>query len=116
MSQRLDPSVFKQFVADIPIEPPEVTPFRRGDADGNGVANLTDAVRLLGHLFSGGPAPGCPDAADVDDDGTLSLTDAVFTLNWLFRPGTDAPLPPGPTTCGADPNADDLDSCQYDGC
>jgi hypothetical protein len=71
--------------------------FIRGDSDGTGFVDITDAVYVLRHLFQGGPAPGCQDAADVDDDGGLVLTDAVYLLVHLFQGGPPPPPPyPGP--------------------
>lgn len=91
--------------------------FRRGDADGSGVTNLTDAIFILAHLFQGGPAPDCPDAADVDDDGAVSLTDPIFLLDSLFKGGSEPPSP-GITECGVDPDTspDDLGPCTYTAC
>jgi hypothetical protein len=85
--------------------------FLRGEADGNCIINLTDAIFILNHLFSGGTAPACPDAADTDDSGLLDLADGVYLLNHLFQ-GGPAPKPPGLETPGADPTDDDLDPCQ----
>ena len=78
--------------------------FRRGDADLNGVVELTDVVNLLGFLFLGAPRTlDCMDAADADDTGVVELTDAIFSLGWLFL-GDPKSLPdPGPFTCGVDP-------------
>jgi PKD repeat protein len=88
--------------------------FVRGDADSDGTINLTDAVRVLNFLFTGGAPPACADAADADDSGTLSITDAIRILGWLFS-GGPAPMPPSPSTanyvmadCGGDPTADPL--------
>jgi hypothetical protein len=89
--------------------------FRRGDADPNGVVELTDAVAILGYLFLAGTLS-CPDAADVDDTGVIELTDVVYLLNWLFLAGADIPAP-GPSACGPDPTADDtLSACISSGC
>jgi hypothetical protein len=84
--------------------------FRRGDADGNGRANVSDAVVLLVRLFRGGAPLGCPDAADADDDGALTLSDAIWILSYLFSRGVP-PGPPGPQECGADPSPDFLPPC-----
>lgn len=75
--------------------------FVRGDANGDGVVDLSDPVRTLLHLF-GGVAVDCEDAADADDDEGVSLTDAVYLLEFLFRGGS-APLAPFP---GADVDPD----------
>ena len=95
--------------------PPPPGQFKRGDADGIGVINLTDGVFLLNFLFLGGPPPPCMDAADVNDDGQLNITTGVFVFNWLFLGG---PLPPapGPAACGSDPTADDLGCAEYNNC
>ena len=83
--------------------------FRRGDADGNGRENVTDAVKILRYLFGREAGPFCDDAVDVDDNGTVNLTDAVFLLGYLLRP--DSPVPPGPlSSCGTDKTPDSL-SC-----
>ena len=91
-------------------------PFRRGDATADGDLNLTDAVRTLNHLFLGGPAPDCEDAADANDSGDLNLTDAVFTLNHLFGGGAPPPDPGFDNSCGPDPTDDELASCDYRSC
>jgi hypothetical protein len=97
-------------------EPPPAR-FVRGDVDSDGAVDLTDAVRILDHLFLGGPAPECLDAADTDDDAELSLTDPIVVLSWLFL-GGPAPEPPSPTAgsypggdCGTDPTASDGLDC-----
>ncbi len=56
----------------------------RGDADGNGQIQLTDAVRILNVLFLGTGTIPCFDTADADNNGELQLTDAVRILNVLF--------------------------------
>ena len=89
--------------------------FRRAESTGDGVLDLTDPVFTLNYLFSGGPAPGCPDAADANGDEELNITDAVFTLGFLFL-GTQEPPSPGPFACGPDAGADDLGECSYGAC
>ncbi|MBI4603814.1 MAG: PKD domain-containing protein [Planctomycetes bacterium] len=91
--------------------------FHRGDADSNGVLQLTDAIRILGFLFLGGIAPTCMDAGDADDNGTLQLTDAIRILGFLFLGGVP-PSPPGPPpeACGEDPPGGALGCVEYTGC
>ena len=96
--------------------PPPV--FHRGDTDGSGTLELTDAIRVLGFLFLGDEAPSCLEAADTDDSGALELTDAVLVLTYLFTGGL-APPPPGPPPgpCGPDPAGSPALSCaEYPGC
>lgn len=84
--------------------------FRRGDTDGNGSLEITDAVALLGYLFLGGAEPRCPDASDADDNGAREITDAVVILGYLFLGGTE-PAAPGPRVCGGDSTDDELGPC-----
>ncbi len=80
--------------------------FIRGDANGDGGVNITDAIYALQFLFSGGPKPPILDAADANDDGRVNLTDAVYVLNFLFQ-GGPPPAPPFPDR-GGDPTLDGL--------
>ena len=88
---------------------------RRGDANSDGVVDVSDSVFLLAYLFLGGKSPTCADAADSDDSGTLSLTDAVFVTSFLFL-GSGPPPAPGPSSCGADPTPDLLSCDEYPRC
>ncbi len=109
---------------DVLVEPGGVSPdlampcilFVRGDSDLDGEVRTSDAIFVLGYLFSGSTvAPSCLDSADTNDNGVLSVGDAVTVLTWLYLGG--APLPP-PTPagasgypdgdCGPDPTDDDL--------
>lgn len=80
--------------------------FLRGDADNNGKLDMTDAIFILRHLYQGGEAPLCEDAADADDTGVIALTDAVRILSFLFR-GGPPPLFPFPEK-GVDQSEDEL--------
>lgn len=106
-----------QDIAVILLEntPPAADVFRRGDTDGNGKVELSDAVRSLAFLFQGGPAPACDDAADSNDDGQHDIGDGINTLNALFL-GTGEIPAPGPAACGVDPTTDSLSCGAYDSC
>jgi PKD repeat protein len=93
-----------------------VPQFRRGDADGSGKLDLTDAISTLQFLYMGYTAPACKDAADTDDSGKLDLTDAISSLQFQFMGGTP-PADPGPANCGPDPTAgDEYKECNYPSC
>jgi len=80
--------------------------FVRGETNDDGRVNLSDAVMILGVLFSAAPAPGCRDRLDGNDDGRLNLADAVYLLGYLFSGGPSPPPPfPGP---GEDPTEDEI--------
>ncbi|HAK94749.1 MAG TPA: hypothetical protein DCM87_07025 [Planctomycetes bacterium] len=66
---------------------------RRGDANGNNLLTIADAVTLLDHLFRGGAAPYCRALADASGDDKLTIGDAVYLLAYLFNRGP-APEPP----------------------
>jgi hypothetical protein len=74
--------------------------FIRGDANGDTVIDLSDAVRVLLHLFSGVPVD-CEDALDVDDNELLDITDSIRILHYVFQSGA-APAAPFPAA-GTDP-------------
>ncbi len=88
--------------------------FQRGDANSNGRVDLTDAVMILGFLFSGSEAPPCLKSADVDDDGAVGLTDPLGVLNFLFLNGRPPAAPFG--ACGSDPTPDELDCAGFAPC
>ncbi len=67
------------------VVPPE---FMRGDANGDEVIDLADAVFLLNYLFKHGMVPDPYDAGDANSDGQIDLADVVFILNYLFKGGT----------------------------
>lgn len=81
--------------------------FRRGDANQDGVTDLSDALFiLLAGFVSSSPQPDCLDAADADDSGEFEpLVDALAILQSLFDPGA-APLPQPTGTCGPDTDFD----------
>ncbi len=79
--------------------------FIRGDANGDGMVELSDALRILFIEFVG-MASDCLDAADADDNRIVEVADAIHVLSYLFRSG-EPPDPPFPIA-GDDPTADDL--------
>jgi hypothetical protein len=80
--------------------------FRRGDVDGNGLLDVTDAVASLSFQFLGTFAPPCMDALDFDDNGRIELTDPIGNLTYQFGGGGEPPAP-GVETCGPDPTPDE---------
>lgn len=82
-------------------EPPEVDtldvaisvtepPYVCGDADGNNVVNISDAVTLIGYIFGSGIAPDPIEAGDGDCNGLVNVSDAVYLIGYIFGGG------PGP--------------------
>ena len=71
--------------------------------------HLSDAVRVLAHVFRGGAAGYCADAMDSDDDGAVTISDPVRILNALFQAGS--PL----EERGYDRTPDALSCTSYEG-
>ena len=67
------------------------TSFTRGDANGDGIIDLGDAVCILNYLFKGDDPPDPLEAGDANCDGIVDLADVVYLLNYLFKGGD----PPG---------------------
>jgi hypothetical protein len=66
--------------------------FIAGDANADGVINVTDVVYLINYKFlvPPGPSPIPWEAGDVDGNGVIDVTDVVYLINFLFL------VPPGP--------------------
>ncbi len=88
---------------------PRPVAFLRGDVETNGTINLTDAIAILEHLFSGTVEIECLDAADANDDGSVNIADALRLLLFLFLDSAP-PEPPFPLP-GFDPTPDALVGC-----
>jgi hypothetical protein len=86
---------------------PEITTFVRGDSNGEGLVDLSDAAHALTYLFLGGERPACYDAADATDDGVVDIADPILVLTSLFL-GTGTTIPPPYPQRGEDPTPDGL--------
>jgi hypothetical protein len=93
------------FLVTLPRDPTAPPRFIRGDANGDGPIDLSDAISTLLFLFAGG-AVACADAADANDDGALDISDPIDVLFYLFA-GGGQPAAPFPDP-GIDPTADGL--------
>jgi len=63
-----------------------------GDANGDGVVNISDVVFLINDLFvPGSPAPNPLLAGDTNCDGVVNISDVVYLINYLFIPGSPSP-------------------------
>lgn len=71
-----------------------VAVYALGDVDASGALTLSDAIRLINHLFRGAPAPAC-DNGDVNCDNQLTTADVIRLIQHMFKSG-----PPLPESCG----------------
>ena len=95
------------------LEPHDAS-FVRGDANDDGVVNLSDPIRILSMLFQGGGNLYCEDSADANDDGEINLTDPILILRTLFDGnvgGISAPYP----YRGFDPTSDEMHCKDFEG-
>lgn len=75
--------------------PPSGGPFVRGDANANGVVDISDPIAILGKLYLGEEKPSlCLGAScDGNDDDDVDIADPIYLLNWLFMGGSPPPAP-----------------------
>ncbi|MFH2056287.1 MAG: M1 family aminopeptidase, partial [bacterium] len=60
-----------------------------GDANGDDIVNITDAVYLIDYIFNGGPPPNPYWTGDVNCDSAVNITDAVFIIQYIFNGGPE---------------------------
>ena len=58
-----------------------------GDADGDGVVDISDVVYLIHYLFVKGPEPIPMEAGDVNCNGVVNIADVIYLLNYVFIGG-----------------------------
>lgn len=90
-----------------------VTPFLRGDADGDGRILINDAILTLLNRFEGSPV-NCVEALDFNDDSAVDAADGISLLMYLYGGGV-APSGPFPI-CGFDSNGTPTLSCEATSC
>ncbi len=64
-----------------------------GDANNDGILNISDAVYVINYVFipeSPTPNPIC--TADVNGDGVINVSDAVYLINYVLVPGAPTPV------------------------
>jgi len=74
-------------------DPSEIMLVARGDANGDGMANVGDAVFLISYIFKGGPAPVPLAAGDANCDGQTNVGDAVYLIAYIFKGGPEPGCP-----------------------
>jgi len=68
--------------------------FLRGDANFDGVINISDGQRIVDFLFLGTCCPWwCFEGLNVNADEFIDLSDAVYLFSFLFGGGPDIPPP-----------------------
>lgn len=58
-----------------------------GDADLDGITNVSDCVYIIYTIFGGGPGFPCEPQADADGSGIANISDVVYLLAFIFAGG-----------------------------
>lgn len=83
---------------------------RAGDANGDGVVDVSDGLFLGRRVFGGGAAPACDAAVDLVADGVVDALDGVSVFRHLYA--GSFPLPPlGEGACSAPRSPTPPDTC-----
>jgi subtilisin family serine protease len=59
-----------------------------GDANGDEVVDMADAIYLLNYLYKNGSAPEPLASGDANADCVIDLEDAIYLLNYLYQAGS----------------------------
>lgn len=57
----------------------------RGDANNDGILDVSDAVFILSYLFIGGSSSECLEYGDLNGDNTIDISDSIYLLEYLFK-------------------------------
>ena len=63
----------------------EKVDFQRGDVNGDGHVNITDAIKLINYLANGNSDGINLNAADCNEDSSINITDAIVLINFLLN-------------------------------
>ncbi|MFH2057017.1 MAG: S8 family serine peptidase [bacterium] len=63
-------------------------PFIAGDANGDGIVNITDVTFIIQYIFNNGMAPDPYESGDADGSGEVNITDAVYLIAYIFGGGS----------------------------
>jgi hypothetical protein len=74
--------------------PPAGSPrFRRGDVNGDGIFDVSDAISSVLCQFRSIGCPSCDDILDANNDGAVDVSDSVYLIAWRFGNGSPPPAP-----------------------
>jgi len=70
-----------------------IRPYVCGDANGDSLVNVGDAVFVINFVFKDGPWPDPTESGYANGDEDLNVGDAVYLINYVFKSG-DSPICP----------------------
>lgn len=62
-----------------------------GDANGDQVVNILDAIFIISYLYKDGPQPYPLQIADTNNDGKITILDSTYLLAYLYKTGPPPP-------------------------
>jgi hypothetical protein len=65
--------------------------YAHGDANGDQIMDVSDAIYLLNYLYKSGDSPEPLDCGDADCDGQVNVEDVIYLLNYLYKNGDPPP-------------------------
>lgn len=95
------------------LNPQAIKDFVRGDANGDGIVNVADAIWCLQEIFNAGPVGTCFDAKNANADAVYDIGDPIWLISYIFSGGPPTPTP-GPVECGNDGEPQDCET--YNAC
>ena len=85
---RVDSCVVRSIEVACIVPPPPETAFLRSDCNDDGEVDISDALFILGWLFTDGTPPRCIAAANANGDEGVDISDPTYLLQFLFNAGT----------------------------
>jgi PKD repeat protein len=70
-----------------PLERVIATPYLCGDANDDGMVDISDVVYLIAYIFSGGAPPSPLLAGDANCDHAVDISDVVYLIAYIFSGG-----------------------------
>ncbi len=58
-----------------------------GDANSDGITNVSDAIWIINYVFTDGPEPDPIQSGDANWDSEVNVSDAVYVINYVFNNG-----------------------------
>ncbi len=59
-----------------------------GDANNDGIVDISDVVYLISYIFAGGLSPYCKDEGDANGSNQIDISDVVYLIYYIFGGGT----------------------------
>jgi len=79
--------VMPSTVIPVSLTVEDASPFVCGDANNDTEVDIDDVTFLIAYIFSSGPPPANPEAADADCSGDIDIDDVTYLIAYIFSSG-----------------------------